>query len=110
MAAVEPAAAVDEPADPQPALGADLGGAANFDGLRGLWNSTRKTHAVLIEGLHPVVVVRENTRTRAAELRLIVGPMPDLEIGRAILRDTDRRQTALPAGVVRGPGAFADCT
>ncbi len=47
--------------------------------LRGLWNSTRKTHAVLIEGLHPVVIVRENTRTRAAELRLIVGPLPDLE-------------------------------
>ena len=71
--------AANEAGDPPPAFGVDIGGAASFDGLRALWNSTRKTHAALLEGLHPVVIVRENTRTRAAELRLIVGPLPDPE-------------------------------
>lgn len=55
-------------------FGIEIGGAGSFDGLRTLWNSTRSNHAALLEGLHPVVAVRENAQTRAAELRLIVGP------------------------------------
>jgi hypothetical protein len=61
----------------QPAVGADVGGATNFDGLRTLWNSTRKANAASIEGLHPLVAVRETARGRGVELRLIVGPLAD---------------------------------
>jgi hypothetical protein len=64
---------------PQPEIGIDIGSASNFDGLRTLWRSTRKSHGELIEGLQPVVVVRENPRTRNAELRLVAGPLPDIE-------------------------------
>lgn len=67
-------AARSEPA-PAAQFGIEIGGAASFDGLRTLWNSTRSTNAALFEGLHPVVTVRENAQTRAAELRLIVGPV-----------------------------------
>jgi hypothetical protein len=56
-------------------FGVEIGGAASFDGLRTLWTSSRSTHPALFEGLHPVVTVRENAQTRAAELRLIVGPV-----------------------------------
>ncbi len=56
-------------------FGIEIGGAVSFDGLRTLWTSSRSNHAALLEGLHPVVAVRENAQTRAAELRLIVGPV-----------------------------------
>jgi hypothetical protein len=81
VASVDPGTSVDEPGDshPQPAFGVDVGGAVNFDGLRALWNSVRRSNAPMIEGLHPLVIARENPRTRAAELRLLIGPLPDPE-------------------------------
>jgi hypothetical protein len=60
-------------------FGVDIGGAANFEGLRQLWASTSGSNAALFEGLFPVVALRENGRTRAAELRMIVGPLADAE-------------------------------
>jgi hypothetical protein len=60
-------------------FGVDVGGALNFDGLRLLWTSTKGSNAVLFEGLHPVVAVRENSRTKNAELRLVVGPLASVE-------------------------------
>lgn len=60
-------------------FGVDVGGATNFDGLRVLWSSTKGSNAALFEGLQPVVVVRENSRTKAAELRLIAGPLANAE-------------------------------
>jgi hypothetical protein len=63
----------------RPAAGVDIGGATNFDGLRALWNSISSAHAGLFEGLHPIVTARENSKSRAADLRLIAGPLTDLE-------------------------------
>jgi hypothetical protein len=60
-------------------FGVDVGGALNFDGLRVLWSSTRGSNAALFEGLLPVVVVRENSRTKAVELRLVAGPLANAE-------------------------------
>jgi hypothetical protein len=60
-------------------FGVDVGGAINFDGLRVLWTSTKGSNAALFEGLHPVVAVRENSRTKNAELRLVVGPLAHVE-------------------------------
>jgi hypothetical protein len=73
------ATAVLPVAEPQPMIGVDIGGSANFGGLRVLWKSTTTQHGELVEGLHPVVVARENIRTRSVELRLVVGPLPDRE-------------------------------
>ena len=60
-------------------FGVDIGGAVNFDALRVLWKSTKAAHAALLDGLSPRVTVRENSKWRAAELRLIVGPLPDAD-------------------------------
>ncbi len=57
----------------------DVGGAVNFEGLRVLWTSTKGSNTALFEGLHPAVVVRENSKTKGAELRLIAGPLADVE-------------------------------
>jgi hypothetical protein len=75
--AVDPSAA--ESAATRTELGIDVGGAASFDGLRVLWASTRGSHTALFESLHPVVATRENSRTKAVELRLIVGPLANME-------------------------------
>jgi hypothetical protein len=81
VASLPPQTAVEEPADTpaHPALGVDIGVALNFDGLRTLWNSTRKTNGLDVDGLQPVVIARENIRTGATELRLIAGPLANLE-------------------------------
>jgi hypothetical protein len=78
----EPAAATAAAEIPEPAkteLGVDIGGATNSDGLRALWNSTRTNHASMVEGLHPLVATRENSRTKNKELRLIIGPVDSIE-------------------------------
>jgi hypothetical protein len=68
-----------ESATTRTAFGVDVGGAASFDGLRVLWASTKGSNAALLEGLHPVVATRENSRTKAVELRLIAGPLANVE-------------------------------
>lgn len=64
---------------PASALGVDVGGAINFEGLRALWHATKNNDPSLLDDFYPVVATRENSKTHAAELRLIVGPMPDAE-------------------------------
>ncbi len=72
-----PAAAADDD-QAKGEFAVDLGGSANFDGMRSLWNSSRNANAALFKGLHPLVTVREN-KSRGVELRLIVGPLASTE-------------------------------
>jgi hypothetical protein len=81
-AAHPPAAQAQEgAAEPPPPteFGVDVGGATNFDGLRVLWTSLKNANSALFEGLHPQIVVRENNRTKSPELRLVVGPIANIE-------------------------------
>lgn len=68
----------------KPEIALDVGGAVNFDGLRVLWNSTKGTHVGLFEDVKPLVAVRENRKTHATELRLLVGPFADSETATAV--------------------------
>jgi hypothetical protein len=81
VASVPPAAGVPdlEAIQPRPAAGVDVGGGKDFDGLRTLWNALTANHPGLFDGLHPIVSVRENNKSRTAELRLIAGPLTDVE-------------------------------
>ena len=79
-APAEPAAPVIEGEAPKAELGVDIGGAVTFEGLRALWLSTTKANAALFDGLHPLVTVRENNRTKTPELRLIAGPVKNAEV------------------------------
>jgi hypothetical protein len=56
-------------------FGIDLGSAATVEGLRNLWTSVKGTHAPLVEGLRPVVAVRDGRKPGMVELRLVVGPL-----------------------------------
>jgi hypothetical protein len=72
-------AAVPGPLAAAGGLGVDVGGAANYEGLRTLWHATKNTDPALLEELYPVVAVRENGKTHGVDLRLVVGPIADAE-------------------------------
>jgi hypothetical protein len=75
--ATEETSAVTEAAKGE--FGVDIGGAANLEGLRTLWASSKATNGEQFDGLRPAVVVRENSRAKNADLRLIVGPLANVE-------------------------------
>jgi hypothetical protein len=58
-------------------FGVDVGGNHTLDGLRGLWTLIRGNHGALLEGLRPLVAVREGSKPGAVELRLLAGPLPN---------------------------------
>jgi hypothetical protein len=60
---------------PRTEFGVDLGAANSLDGLRTLWANSRQRHGSLLEGLRPIVQMRERPRPAAAELRLVAGPL-----------------------------------
>ncbi len=73
------------PADAQPqpdaaaapanaAYGAEIGSAASIRALHARWAGIRSAHLQILDGLTPVVALRENPRSHKTELRLVVGP------------------------------------
>ena len=55
-------------------FGIDLGGAQNIAALRNSWERIRRTHSSTLEGLRPVIGIRDG-RSGHVELRLVVGPI-----------------------------------
>jgi hypothetical protein len=55
-------------------FGIDLGGDSTIDGLRALWGTLKAQHGTTLEGLRPLIAVREG-RAGAVELRLVAGPL-----------------------------------
>ena len=89
----------------RPAAGVDVGGAKDFDGLRTLWNSITTSHSGLFDGLHPIVAVRENNKSRTAELRLVAGPLTDVDIASRICTTLAAAKRYCRLVTVRGPAA-----
>ncbi len=65
----------DEAAPTKAEFGIDLGRANSVEGLRQLWNVMKGKHGGALEGLRPVVAVREIARGGGIELRLVAGPL-----------------------------------
>ncbi len=61
----------------KPEFGLDLGSASTVEALRTAWTAALRRHGTLLEGLHPVVQMRERPRPGGMELRLIAGPVPN---------------------------------
>ena len=53
----------------------DLGGDMSIDGLRARWANIKGNHGAALEGMRPLVSVREGTKPGTVELRLIAGPV-----------------------------------
>ncbi len=77
-AAPEPAPAVVE-AVPTPVarteFGVDIGGANSVDGLRAIWRGMSKSRA--LNGLRPIMMVKERPTGLGMQLRLVAGPLTD---------------------------------
>jgi hypothetical protein len=56
-------------------FGIDLGGGAHVDGLRALWVAAKSRHGGVLDGLRPIIAIRENARPSGVELRLVAGPI-----------------------------------
>ncbi len=61
-------------------FGVDLGSAQTVDGLRMLWTQVKSRHGTLLEGMRPIIVIREPARAGAVELRLVAGPIPSASL------------------------------
>jgi hypothetical protein len=57
-----------------PAYGVEIGGASSIKGLHARWAGVRATFGSILDGLRPVVAVRDNPKTRRNEYRLVIGP------------------------------------
>ena len=55
-------------------FGIDLGGANSVDGLRRLWAAAQNRYGVALDGLRPIISLREAPRPGGVELRLVAGP------------------------------------
>ncbi|HWV44005.1 hypothetical protein [Pseudorhodoplanes sp.] len=69
-AAVEP----QQPVAVKSAFGVDIGGGQSLNVLRNAWDRARRNHAALLDGLQPVIAVRDG-RGGHVELRLVAGPI-----------------------------------
>jgi hypothetical protein len=57
----------------------DLGTATNVNSLRAHWGSMKAAHAALLEGLQPLVSVRQSSRPGFTEFHLVAGPVADAD-------------------------------
>lgn len=73
----EPAAALEPLAKPvaRTEFGVDLGGANSVEGLRALWRGLANKRE--LNGLRPIMIVRERNGGYGMQLRLIAGPLAD---------------------------------
>lgn len=68
------------PADtPTNGFAIDLGTATNVNTLRAHWGSVRAAHPAILEGMRPLVSVRQSSRPGFTEFHLVAGPIADAD-------------------------------
>lgn len=60
----------------RPEFGLDIGTAKTLEGLRALWTAALQQHAAQLDGLQPIIHLRDRPRSAGPELRLVAGPVP----------------------------------
>lgn len=69
------AAAPEQPGTTRTEFGVDLGGEKSVDGLRARWATLRGNHGAILDGMRPVIAIKEGQKAGTVELRLVVGPV-----------------------------------
>lgn len=72
-----PAANAENPNTTRTEFGVDLGGEKTVDGLRARWATLRGNHGSTLDGLRPLISVKEGQKSGTVELRLVAGPIPN---------------------------------
>jgi hypothetical protein len=95
--------------DPAPASEAaarefaiDLAAASNVNALRARWGTIRGAHPALLEGLRPLVSVREGFRPGLSEFHLVAGPLPDAAVAERLCAALTAARTACKVAVFDG--------
>jgi hypothetical protein len=65
------------PAAPRSGYAIDLGAATNVNTLRTHWTAIKTAHAAMVDGLRPLVSVRQSARPGFTEFHLVAGPLAD---------------------------------
>lgn len=73
-AATAPEPDAQEPVSGKGEFGVDIGSAPSLAAMRAAWDRIRRNHAKQLDGLQPVIAVRDG-RSGQPELRLVVGPI-----------------------------------
>jgi hypothetical protein len=81
-------------------FGIDLGSASTVEALRTAWTAALRRHAVLLQGLRPLVQMRERPRAAGTEFRLIAGPIANAAAAARICA------TLTASGAVCAPAVF----
>jgi hypothetical protein len=71
----QPPATSDQPNTTRTEFGVDLGGEKTVDGLRARWASLRGNHGATLDGMRPLISIKEGQKAGTVELRLVVGPI-----------------------------------
>ena len=98
----------DSPGGPVPAkvdFGIDLGSAPTVEGLRALWTAAKSKHAKLLEGMRPIIALRENSRPSNVELQIGGRTAAERRDGGATVCGDHRQGRNLSTGCVRRPAA-----
>ena len=61
-------------------FGVDLGGNASIDGLRTMWANLKSVQPAMLEGLRPIMAIREGQKSGSMELRLVAGPLANASV------------------------------
>jgi hypothetical protein len=61
-------------------FGVDLGGNTSIEGMRTLWTNLKASQPGLLEGLRPVISLREGRKGGSPELRLVAGPLANASV------------------------------
>ena len=75
LASIQPPVDASVPAIPRAEFGVDIGSGATIQALRTRWAAIHDAHPQLLEGLQPVVSIKEVAHANRVELRLIAGPI-----------------------------------
>jgi len=80
----------------------DLAAASNVNALRARWGTIRGAHPALLEGLRPLVSVRESSRPGLTEFHLVAGPLPDPGVAERLCAALTAARTACKVAVFDG--------
>jgi hypothetical protein len=65
----------DQPNTTRTEFGIDLGGEKTVDGLRARWATLRGNHGAALDGMRPLISIKEGQKAGTVELRLVAGPL-----------------------------------
>ena len=88
-------------------FGIDIGGNASIEGVRSLWSTLKSGQPALLDGLRPIIAVREGQKPGDIELRLIAGPLPNASIAARLCAGAQLGRPGVPARRLRRAAAGA---